>query len=680
MIFSNVYDIVLDDIILELCDFLPGVRTFLKLEGLNPAGSIKLKTAIALVERAERRGRIGPRSRLIESSSGNLGIAMSMVCASKGYPLTVVTDPNANRLSIQLIETMGAEVVEVTSRDANGGFLGTRIKYIIDRLACEPELVWLNQYDNPANPRVHQKQTARSLHKELGSIDALFVGVGTSGTAMGCVEYFRIYSPQTQIFAVDSVGSVTLGGRPGIRRIPGLGSSRTPEIFRDSGYFTKVLIQETDAINMCRQVARNHGLLIGGSTGTVLAAVAQARGALARASRVAVISLISATGILQLFTQTRGLKPTTQNGNVSQPPPNLHAEDGLSVVSHIEEAFEVHATRGNIMIDFHVVPGAAVDDILAGSTRQIHKIVAETYLAHERGRTVNPSSYFLYFPEKPDSRVIALPAYLDSAVNMIGLKWISSFPCNIASGLPRASAVLILNDYTTGYSVACLEAAGISAARTAASAALAAYTLAGPGPCSAGFVGAGVIARTILDHLCDIGVELTELRCCDLDATSADHLVAYAKRRRLPAACAATLAESLQADLVVLATTAATQYIAADTPLRPGQLILNISLRDLAPELLLDANNIVDDIEHCLKANTAPHLAERLTGSRSFITGTLGAALAGRITLDPGRPTIFSPFGLGVLDIAVGAYVLGQAQHRGCAIAIPNFFGTSRRW
>lgn len=290
MIYSNVYDIVLDDIILELHDFLPKVRTFLKLEGLNPAGSIKLKTAIALIESAERSGRITSHSQLIESSSGNLGIALSMVCASKGYPLTIVTDPNANRLSVQLMEAMGAKIVEVTARDANGGFLGTRINYILDQLASEPELVWLNQYGNPANPHVHQQRTARALHKELGSIDALFVGVGTSGTAMGCVEYFRTHSPDTRIFAVDTVGSVTFGGRSGIRRIPGLGSSRKPDIFRDSGCFTKVLIPETDAINMCRQVARKHGLLIGGSTGTVLAAVVQEQDSLAAGALVAVIS------------------------------------------------------------------------------------------------------------------------------------------------------------------------------------------------------------------------------------------------------------------------------------------------------------------------------------------------------------------------------------------------------
>ena len=101
-------------------------------------------------------------------------------------------------------------------------------------------------------------------------------------------------------------------------------------------------------------------------------------------------------------------------------------------------------------------------------------VVGRTYLLHHDRQSVNPDSYFLRFPTKPDARVIALPAYLGGDVDTIGIKWIASFPGNVQRGMPRASAVLLLNDYETGYPVACLEAAAISAARTAASAALAA--------------------------------------------------------------------------------------------------------------------------------------------------------------------------------------------------------------
>jgi len=265
VIFERASDIVIDNVFLTLSDFVSGRTVFLKLEGLNPAGSIKIKTANALIESMERTGALGPRAHVIESSSGNLGIALAVVCATKGYPLTVVTDPNATRHSVRVMKSLGADVVEVTLRDSHGGYLHTRIDWIRQRLADDPRWVWPNQYANPANTRVHCERTARAIHEELGTVDALFVGTGTTGTLMGCLEYFRHHSPQTRIVVVDSVGSVTFGGPASPRFIPGLGTSRLPEIFSDSGGFEKVMIQEADAVVTCREVAVGYGLLAGGS-------------------------------------------------------------------------------------------------------------------------------------------------------------------------------------------------------------------------------------------------------------------------------------------------------------------------------------------------------------------------------------------------------------------------------
>ncbi|MEV4741749.1 2,3-diaminopropionate biosynthesis protein SbnA [Streptomyces sp. NPDC049555] len=290
MIYEKASDVVLDDIFLRLPGFLPAGEVFLKLEGLNPAGSVKLKTAVALVESMEREGTLRPGSRVIESSSGNLGVALSVVCAAKGYPLTVVTDPNASRHSLRVMRSLSTEVIEVTTRDAQGGFLNTRITYIHRRLAEDPTLVWLNQYANPAGVRAHRDRTAASVHKGLGTVDALFVGAGTTGTLMGCVEYFAEHSPGTRVVAVDAVGSVTFGGPAAPRFIPGLGTSRRPELFTDAGGFEKLLVAEPDTVAMCRRVAETYGLLVGGSTGTVLAAVQQLAPTLATGSRVAVIS------------------------------------------------------------------------------------------------------------------------------------------------------------------------------------------------------------------------------------------------------------------------------------------------------------------------------------------------------------------------------------------------------
>jgi 2,3-diaminopropionate biosynthesis protein SbnB len=333
------------------------------------------------------------------------------------------------------------------------------------------------------------------------------------------------------------------------------------------------------------------------------------------------------------------------------------------------------------MSSFAVVPGAVVSEILADSPKDVLRIVTDTYLAHEDGLSVNPDSYFLRFPDKPNARVIALPAYLGGSVDTIGMKWIASFPDNVRQGLPRASATLLLNDYATGHPLACLEAAGISAARTAASAAVAAAELTGSGePVRVSFIGAGVIARTILDYLNANGIRMADVLVHDLDSPSAGHLVEHAARRLSVPAAPGGLEQALVRDLVVFATTAATPYVPGDTAFRPGQVLLNISLRDLAPQTLLAGNNIVDDVEHCLKAQTSPHLTEQLTGNRDFVTGTLGALLRGQVTLDPGKHTVFSPFGLGILDIAVGHHVLGEARRRGEVVEIPHFIGDAERW
>ncbi|QIB48597.1 2,3-diaminopropionate biosynthesis protein SbnA [Streptomyces aureoverticillatus] len=279
-----------DDVFLKLDGFLPDSDVFLKLEGLNPAGSIKLKSAVGMVEDAERDGRLGPGRRLIESSSGSLGIALAIIAAGKGYSFTCVTDPNASAQSVATIKALGAEAVRVEERDPNGGFLGTRIAYVRDRLAADPLLVWLNQYANPANPAAHASTTAASVLRNIGRVDQLFVGAGTTGTLMGCVGHFRVHSPRTKIIAVDTVGSVTFGDSPRPRRIPGLGTSRRPEICVPESVDEVIHVAEDDAVRMCRRIARDRGLLTGGSTGSVLAALARSAPSIPSGSRVVALS------------------------------------------------------------------------------------------------------------------------------------------------------------------------------------------------------------------------------------------------------------------------------------------------------------------------------------------------------------------------------------------------------
>ena len=332
------------------------------------------------------------------------------------------------------------------------------------------------------------------------------------------------------------------------------------------------------------------------------------------------------------------------------------------------------------MRDFSVLPGKDVVELLAGREAEVVDWVREAYLTHDAGGTVNPDSYFLRFPDKPDARIIALPAYLGGADEVAGIKWIGSFPGNVADGLPRASAVLVLNDYRTGYPFALLESANISAVRTAASAALAATALGATAPASVGVVGAGVIARTICHYLTVAGVPFDDVTVHDLDDASATALAGHVTGAYGAPCRTGSLRQALGCDLVVLATTALRPYIGADHALRPGQVVLNVSLRDLEPELLLSAQNFVDDVEHCLKANTSPHLAEQLAGHRSFIQGTLADVLLGRCAPDARRPVVFSPFGLGVLDLAVGHRLYQRASEEGRLLPVPGFFGETSRW
>lgn len=328
---------------------------------------------------------------------------------------------------------------------------------------------------------------------------------------------------------------------------------------------------------------------------------------------------------------------------------------------------------------FSILRGTDILELLAGREPDIVEIVREAYLTHDSGRSVNPDSYFLRFPDKPDARIIALPAYLGGSADVAGIKWIASFPGNVAQGIQRASAVLVLNDYATGYPFALLEAAAISAARTAASAALAARTLVPHPPAGLGVIGGGVIARTVCDYLAAEGLLPDNVVCHDLHAPSASALAAHLAERHGVKSVVGGRDEALDGDLVLLATTAAAPYIPASQIFRPDQVILNISLRDLAPEILLRSNNVLDDVEHCLKAATSPHLAEQLSGGRDFVTGTLAGVLTGEAVL-AAKPTVFSPFGLGVLDLAVGYRLFQWAQREGRLLEVHDFFGETRRW
>ena len=246
-----------------------GFPIHLKCEGFNFAGSIKLKAASGMVEAAERSGRLAAGSTIVESSSGNLGVALSVISAAKGYRFICVVDPRTNLATRKVIESLGGEVHMVTKEAAEGGYLAARTAYVQELVASDRGYVWLNQHANPDNWRAHYRTTGPEIDKYFPDLEVLFVGAGTTGTLMGCARYFKERGRQVTVVAVDSVGSVTFGGPPGVRMIPGLGTGVRPALLDVSFVDDVVHVPESDTVHACHTLARG-GFLFGGSTGTVV--------------------------------------------------------------------------------------------------------------------------------------------------------------------------------------------------------------------------------------------------------------------------------------------------------------------------------------------------------------------------------------------------------------------------
>ena len=332
---------------------------------------------------------------------------------------------------------------------------------------------------------------------------------------------------------------------------------------------------------------------------------------------------------------------------------------------------------------FYVVSGSTVKRVIDDNKQQIFDAVETAYRLHGSGNTVNPDSYFLRYPDNPSARIIALPAHVGGTVQKSGIKWISSFPENTAGNLARASAVLILNDAATGYPLACIEASLISATRTAASAALAAEHLS-PNPFEGtlGIIGTGVIARSTVEWLLFRDWKFRKVNLFDLNRIEAARFSNWLRNEHnLQVEIQDSLDDAVSgSSLILFTTTAPEPYLADEKLFAHCPTVLHLSLRDICVNVILAAQNIVDDAEHCLKANTSLHLTETATGNREFISGSLVHALEKKFEPDKDKPRIFSPFGLGVLDIAVGDFVLEAAKSSGAAIALPDFFSNSARW
>jgi N-[(2S)-2-amino-2-carboxyethyl]-L-glutamate dehydrogenase len=332
--------------------------------------------------------------------------------------------------------------------------------------------------------------------------------------------------------------------------------------------------------------------------------------------------------------------------------------------------------------DFSVIPGSIINEILQSNYANVIDLVEKAYLTHGAKKTLNPDSYFLKYPEKPEARIIALPAHLGGDFNISGIKWIASFPKNIDRGIPRASAVIILNDYETGYPIACLEGSIISASRTAASAVLAAqYLIKQKTVKRLGIIGCGLISRYVLNFLLNTDWKISALNLFDLADDYSGAMKNYAQEKGIKEVRISSTKEELisSCDLIAFTTTASVPHVDDLSAFSHNPIVLHLSLRDLSPKIILKSNNIVDDVDHCLKAATSLHLTEQEVENRDFVTGTIDRLIQGKLSLDLQKPIVYSPFGMGILDLAIASYVYQEAIFEKMGVTVPDFFYETKR-
>jgi len=253
----------------ELTRFSAGAaRIFAKLEFLNPGGSVKDRIARAMIDDAEARGLLQPGGAIVEPTSGNTGVALAMIAAAKGYRCVVVMPEGYGEVKAKLMVALGAEVVRTPQGELMSGAIARA-----QLIARETGAYLPNQFANPVNPRTHYETTGPEIWAELGdSVDAWVAGVGTTGTFTGVARYLKEKIPRVLRVAVEPQGSILGGGEHGPHAVEGIGLSFFPPILDRAAIDEVVQIDDDEAFEACRTLAREEGLLVGGSSGVAAAA------------------------------------------------------------------------------------------------------------------------------------------------------------------------------------------------------------------------------------------------------------------------------------------------------------------------------------------------------------------------------------------------------------------------
>ncbi|HVB07160.1 MAG TPA: cysteine synthase family protein [Acidimicrobiales bacterium] len=279
--YDNILDLIGNTPLVDVSPLSPNpqVQILVKLEGMNPGGSVKDRVALSLVEDAEKRGVLEPGATLIESSSGNTGIGLALVCRARGYHLKVVLPTNVSIERRQLLEIFGAEVIESPGSEGSNGAVR-----LVRALAAEhPEWVFLYQYGNPANPRAHYEGTGPEIWRDCPEVTHFVAGLGTSGTLLGVGRYLKEQNPEVKVWAVEPPTGEMVDG------LRNLDDGYVPPIFEDEGgeqlLDMKTVVSPLDSIVFTRRLAEL-GIFSGISTGAAFAGAVRCAGRIERGTIV----------------------------------------------------------------------------------------------------------------------------------------------------------------------------------------------------------------------------------------------------------------------------------------------------------------------------------------------------------------------------------------------------------
>jgi 2,3-diaminopropionate biosynthesis protein SbnA len=269
--------------------FSDGPLVYGKLELLNPGGSVKDRPARYIIERGIRDGTIAPGATIVESSSGNFGIALAMAARIYELSFVCVVDPRIAPLNLRILKQLGARVEMVTEPDPYGGYLHTRLARVHELVEEIPGAYWIDQYANERNARCHYDGIGSEIVEALDRVDVFVAAVSTTATLLGAARRLRDAWPDVRVVAVDAQGSVIFGAPASKRDLPGIGSSRRPELLVEEEVDEVIYVDDHDSALGCRDLLLGEGILGGGSSGAVIAAIQRIAPTLPRDARVVTV-------------------------------------------------------------------------------------------------------------------------------------------------------------------------------------------------------------------------------------------------------------------------------------------------------------------------------------------------------------------------------------------------------